>query len=172
MQQALIYPAFLALAGATLITIFITFCGAATDRIHVAKWRCASLPTRILLRRPSFDHRLLVVVRAARGRRGYRLPRVCCARTKDESSWDRFSAAHPGLRPDHSASLLRTIFPTLGTLMENGIPLLRALDLVTEIAANSYLESKLREVRRAVIDGATLSAAPSAQHLFPIYLPT
>ncbi|HEY8649376.1 MAG TPA: type II secretion system F family protein, partial [Chthoniobacterales bacterium] len=56
---------------------------------------------------------------------------------------------------------------TLGTLMENGIPLLRALDLVTEIAANSYLESKLREVRRAVIDGATLSAALSAQHLFP-----
>ena len=30
--------------------------------------------------------------------------------------------------------------------MENGIPLLRALDLVTEIAGNRYLELKLTEV--------------------------
>ena len=51
--------------------------------------------------------------------------------------------------------------------MENGIPLLRALDLVTEIAANRFLEEKLKEVRRAVIDGATLSAALQEQKLFP-----
>ena len=56
---------------------------------------------------------------------------------------------------------------TMGTLMENGIPLLRALDLVTEIADNKFLEKKLTEVRRAVIDGATLSTALAAQHLFP-----
>jgi type II secretory pathway component PulF len=51
--------------------------------------------------------------------------------------------------------------------MENGIPLLRSLDLVTEIAGNRFLELKLGEVRRAVIDGATLSAALQRQHLFP-----
>ena len=51
--------------------------------------------------------------------------------------------------------------------MENGVPLLRALDLVAEIAGNRFLETKLIEVRRAVIDGATLSAALGAQHLFP-----
>ena len=51
--------------------------------------------------------------------------------------------------------------------MENGVPLLRAIDLVSEIAGNRYLEVKLAEVRRAVIDGANLSAALSAQKLFP-----
>ena len=51
--------------------------------------------------------------------------------------------------------------------MENGIPLLRALDLVTEIAGNKYLEKKLRDVRRAVIDGANLSSALAAEKLFP-----
>ncbi|MGH7939360.1 MAG: type II secretion system F family protein, partial [Bryobacteraceae bacterium] len=56
---------------------------------------------------------------------------------------------------------------TLGTLMENGIPLLKALDLVTEIAANKFLEAKLREVRRAVIDGANLSNALAKEQLFP-----
>src|SRR5439155_1672440 len=56
---------------------------------------------------------------------------------------------------------------TLGTLMENGVPLLRSLDLVTEIAGNRFLEAKLTEVRRSVIDGATLSAALQQQKLFP-----
>ena len=51
--------------------------------------------------------------------------------------------------------------------MENGVPLLRSLDLVTEIAGNRFLEAKLGEVRRAVIDGATLSAALQQQKLFP-----
>ena len=56
--------------------------------------------------------------------------------------------------------------------MENGIPLLSALDLVTEIAGNSYMETKLREVRRAVIDGANLSAALAGEELFPELSPT
>jgi type II secretory pathway component PulF len=56
---------------------------------------------------------------------------------------------------------------TLGTLMENGVPLLKALDLVTEIAGNRYLERQLAEVRRAVIDGANLSVALSQHKIFP-----
>jgi len=56
---------------------------------------------------------------------------------------------------------------TLGTLAENGVPLLRAIDLVTEIAGNRYLEVKMAEVRRAVIDGATLSTALASEKLFP-----
>src|SRR5205085_10752642 len=53
------------------------------------------------------------------------------------------------------------------TLIQNGIPLLRALDLVAEIADNKYIESRLGDVRKAVVDGATLSAALSAQKMFP-----
>src|SRR6185369_3092674 len=81
--------------------------------------------------------------------------------------WDRFRLMIPGygrvIRYRYYAQFSRT----LGTLMENGVPLLRAIDLVTEIAGNRYLEVKMIEVRRAVIDGATLSTALSAQNLFP-----
>ena len=51
--------------------------------------------------------------------------------------------------------------------MQNGVPLLRSLDLVSEIAGNRFLEVKMTEARRAVIDGATLSAALATQKLFP-----
>src|SRR5438034_10499766 len=81
--------------------------------------------------------------------------------------WDRFRLMIPGygrvIRHRYYAQFSRT----LGTLIENGIPLLRSLDLVTEIAGNRFLELKLGEVRRAVIDGATLSAALQEQKLFP-----
>jgi len=82
-------------------------------------------------------------------------------------TWDRLRLKVPGygriVRHRYYAQFART----LGTLMQNGIPLLRALDLVSEITGNRFLESKLIEVRRAVIDGATLSSALSGQHLFP-----
>jgi len=82
-------------------------------------------------------------------------------------AWDRFRLIVPGygrvIRHRYYAQFSRT----LGTLMENGIPLLRSLDLVSEIVDNRYLEVKLAEVRRAVIDGATLSAALAPQKLFP-----
>src|SRR5207249_11388790 len=82
-------------------------------------------------------------------------------------AWDRFRLAIPGygrvIRHRYYAQFART----LGTLLENGVPLLRSLDLVTEIAGNRFLEEKLGEVRRAVIDGATLSAALAEQKVFP-----
>src|SRR5881628_4041366 len=82
-------------------------------------------------------------------------------------TWDRFRLSIPAygrvIRHRYYAQFSRT----LGTLIQNGIPLLRSLDLVSEIAGNRYLELKLGEVRRAVIDGATLSGALQEQKLFP-----
>jgi type II secretory pathway component PulF len=124
------------------------------------------LPTRILLQ---IHHAitgywwlgLLMIVGAIVGFRAV-------VRTQEgRTAWDRFRLMIPGygrvIRHRYYAQFART----LGTLMENGVPLLRSLDLVTEIAANRFLELKLGEVRKAVIDGATLSTALQAQKLFP-----
>jgi type II secretory pathway component PulF len=82
-------------------------------------------------------------------------------------AWDRFRLVVPAYgrvtRHRYYAQFART----LGTLMQNGVPLLRSLDLVSEIAGNRFLEVKMTEVRRAVIDGATLSSALATQKLFP-----
>jgi type II secretory pathway component PulF len=165
-QQALIYPAFLALAGVVLITIFITFMVPQLTGFMSQNGGELPLPTRILLQ----VHHLitgywwlaiLIGIGVSVGFRAF------VRNEEGRVAWDRFRLSIPGygriIRHRYYAQFSRT----LGTLMENGIPLLRALDLVTEIADNRYLERKLTEVRRSVIDGATLSAALSAQHLFP-----
>jgi len=165
-QQALIYPAFLALAGAILITIFITFMVPQLTGFMSETGGALPLPTRILLQIHHAITRYWWVgaLLAIAGIIGFR----AFVRTDEgRITWDRFRLLIPGygrvIRHRYYAQFSRT----LGTLIENGIPLLRSLDLVTEIASNRFLELKLGEVRRAVIDGATLSAALQEQKLFP-----
>ena len=165
-QQALIYPAFLALAGAILVTIFITFMVPQLTGFMAQTGGALPLPTRILLQ---VHHAItgywwvgvLAVVGLIIGFR------ALVRSEEGRIGWDRFRLLIPGyggvIRHRYYAQFSRT----LGTLMENGVPLLRALDLVTEIAGNRFLEVKLREVRKSVIDGATLSAALQEQKLFP-----
>jgi len=165
-QQALIYPAFLALAGAVLVTIFITFMVPQLTGFMAQTGGALPLPTRILLQ---VHHAItgywwagiLAVIGAVVGFRAF------VRAEEGRIAWDRFRLLIPGyggvIRHRYYAQFSRT----LGTLMENGVPLLRSLDLVTEIAGNRFLEVKLGEVRKAVIDGATLSAALQEQKMFP-----
>src|SRR5438876_1710800 len=157
-QQSMIYPAFLTLAGAILVTIFITFMVPQLTGFMAQTGGALPFPTRILLHvHPAITGYWWIgaplAVGAVIGFRAF-------VRTNEgRVAWDRFRLLIPGygrvIRHRYYAQFSRT----LGTLMENGIPLLRSLDLVTEIAGNKFLEVKLREVRRAVIDGATLSGA-------------
>ncbi len=165
-QQALIYPAFLAFAGSGLIVIFITFMVPQLTTFMSQTGGALPLPTRILLgANYLITHYwwlfLLLVVGAVVGFRAFvRSP-------EGRLSWDRFRLSIPGYGRIRRHQYYAQFARTLGTLMQNGIPLLRALDLVTEIAANKYIESELREVRRAVIDGANLSTALTKANLFP-----
>src|SRR5438067_5428659 len=165
-QQALIYPAFLAVAGAVLITIFITYMVPQLTGFMGQIGGALPLPTRILM---DLNHAIvtywwlaaLIIVGSMFGFRAF-------VRSDEGSlTWDRFRLRIPGygrvIRHRYYAQFSRT----LGTLIQNGIPLLHALDLVSEIAGNRYLELKIAEARRAVVDGATLSAALSSQHIFP-----
>ncbi len=167
-QQALIYPAFLAVAGMVLITIFITFMVPKLVGFMAQAQTGGTLPlaTRILLQvHHIFTGYWWVGVLAVLG--GMAAFRAFVRADEGRIAWDRFRLPIPGygrvIRHRYYAQFART----LGTLMQNGVPLLRSLDLVTEIAGNRYLEVKMADVRRAVIDGATLSVALAEQKLFP-----
>jgi Type II secretory pathway, component PulF len=165
-QQALIYPAFLALAGMGLITLFITFMVPQLVGFMSQNGGALPLPTRILLGVNNLitSYWWLAIVIAIGAVIAFR---AFVRSDEGRIAWDRFRLIVPGygrvIRHRYYAQFSRT----LGTLMENGVPLLRAIDLVSEIAGNRYLEVKMAEVRRAVIDGATLSTALTAQKLFP-----
>src|ERR1043166_9551869 len=159
-------PMFLALAGVALITLFITFMVPQLVGFMSQNGGALPLPTRILLgvNQAITNYWWLALAIGVGAVIAFR----AFVRTEEgRIAWDRFRLLIPGygrvIRHRYYAQFSRT----LGTLMENGVPLLRSLDLVTEIAGNRYLEVKMVEVRRAVIDGATLSTALTGQQLFP-----
>ncbi|HEX3817792.1 MAG TPA: type II secretion system F family protein [Chthoniobacterales bacterium] len=165
-QQALIYPAFLAFAGSVLIVIFITFMVPQLTNFMSQNGGTLPLPTRILL---EVNHLIvgywwLFALIVLGGMVAFR---AFVRSDEGRMTWDRFRLLLPGYGRIKRHQYYAQFSRTLGTLMENGIPLLRALDLVTEIAANKYLENKLHDVRRAVIDGANLSSALAKEQLFP-----
>lgn len=164
--QALIYPAFLAFAGAVLIIIFITFMVPQLTNFMSQNGGMLPLPTRILLETNHLivSYWWLFILIVVAGMAGFR---AFVRSEEGRLTWDRFRLYVPGYGGIKRHQYYAQFSRTLGTLMENGIPLLKALDLVTEIAANKYLEKKLRDVRRAVIDGANLSSALAAEKLFP-----
>src|SRR5262245_44524048 len=94
-QQALIYPAFLALAGATLVTIFITFMVPQLTGFMAQTGGALPLPTRILVQ---FHHAitgywwvgLLILIGGILGFRAI-------VRTQEgRIGWDRFRLLIPG----------------------------------------------------------------------------
>ena len=165
-QQALIYPAFLAVAVSVLIVIFITFMVPQLTNFMSETGGSLPLPTRILLGVHHFITGywwlfILIGIGLVVGFRAF------VASEEGRITWDRLRLSIPGYGRIRQHQYYAQFSRTLGTLMENGVPLLRALDLVTEIAANKYTEAKLRDVRRAVIDGANLSGALAREKLFP-----
>ena len=56
---------------------------------------------------------------------------------------------------------------TLGTLILNGVTLLKALELIEDIAGNAFVREKMRAAQQAVVDGQALSNALLQQDICP-----
>src|SRR5207248_10854941 len=145
-QQALIYPAILAIAGIVLITIFITFMVPQLTHFMSQNGGALPLPTRILMQ----VHHLITTywwlgILIVIG--GFAAWRALVRSDEGRTAGDRFRLGIPAYGAIVPHGYYAQFSRTLGTLTENGIPLLRSLDLVAEIAGNRYIEKKLTEVR-------------------------
>jgi len=82
-------------------------------------------------------------------------------------AWGKFKWTVPVFSRIPRYRLYAQFARTLGTLTENGVTLLRALELLEDIAGNEYIRLRMQDVRAAVVDGATLSGALTSQAIFP-----
>jgi len=165
-RQALVYPAVLLLAGLGLIVIFMTVMVPRLTEFFTQTGQQLPLPTRILL---GANHVLVAYwwIGALLGFGAFSLWKVFTKTKEGLRSWDHFQLNIPGygmiLRYRYYAQFSRT----LGTLMENGVTLLKSLELLEEISGNEYIRQKMENARKALTDGAILSNALRAEKLFP-----
>ncbi len=165
-QQALLYPAVLVVVGFGLIIVFMTTM--VPQLMGFFKDTKTKLPASTQL-----------LIDANNAFRSYWwlggaiifgavvLFRAAVASPTGRFAWDRFKWNVPVFSRIPRFRFYAQFARTLGTLTENGVTLLRALELLEDIAGNSFIRSRMVAVRAAVIDGATLSAALGPQKIFP-----
>ena len=165
-QQALIYPAVLVVAGIGLIITFMTVMVPKLTGFFKGSGQPLPPATQILV-----DANYIILhywwVVLAGGFGLYSAWKVFTRTPEGRKAWDFFMWRVPVysriLRFRYYAQFART----LGTLIENGVTLLRALELLEEISGNEYVRGRMLAVRKAVVDGATLSVALGEQGIFP-----
>ncbi len=165
-SQALMYPAVLVVAGIGLILIFMTVMVPKLTEFFKGTGQPLPAATRLLVN----ANWLIVHYWWAAGLLlglGYGGWKTYTATTDGRRAWDYFTWRIPLYSRIIRFRFYAQFARTLGTLMENGVTLLRSLELLEEISGNEHVRLRMIEVRKAVIDGATLSVALDEQKIFP-----
>ena len=170
-QQALIYPAFLAVAGSGLIIMFITFLvPQLTTFFANTNGGLLPLPTRMLI---GANHLLVHYwwLAAVTVMAGISLFKALTRSPAGLMAWDRMRLNFPALGSVLRYGFYAQFARTMGTLLQNGVTLLRTMELLEDMSGNTYLKERMADTRAALVDGASLSSALSKQAIFPdLYL--
>ena len=170
-QQALIYPAFLALAGSGLILIFITvMVPQLTTFFANTNGGVLPLPTRMLI---GANHLLVRYwwLAALGAAAGVSLFKALTRSPEGRMAWDRLRLNFPALGSVLRYGFYAQFARTMGTLLQNGVTLLRTMELLEDMSGNTYLKGRMAASRAELVDGSSLSSALSKQGIFPdLYL--
>lgn len=165
-SQALLYPSVLVVAGLGLIIVFMTVMVPKLMTFFKGTGQPLPAATQLLV---TANHVIVNYWWAAviAGAVGYGAWKTFTASAEGRRAWDYFIWRIPLYSRIIRYRFYAQFARTLGTLMENGVTLLRSLELLEEISGNEYVRLRMVEVRKAVVDGATLSVALSEQGIFP-----
>ncbi len=165
-KQALVYPSILVAAGIGLIIVFMTVMVPQLTKFFTESGQELPTATRILL---SANHFLTgywwLAVLAIGGLFG--IHRIFTRTPEGRYAWDKFLLKVPGYGGVRRYGYYAQFARTMGTLVENGVPMLKALELLEEISGNEFIRQEMLKVRWAVIDGSSLSKALRPHDLFP-----
>lgn len=166
-KQALAYP--LTIVGLSIMVVIILVSYVIPQFVRLFEEFEAQLPitTRILIASTKFFSKawpFILVAAVVFGVLGY----VIFARTRGgKRLWHRIILRMPVTGKVVRASLTERYCRTLASLLEAGVPVGRAFDVVGPSMNNLVFEDKLELVKEEVIAGESLSWSLGASQLFP-----
>lgn len=164
--SVMIYPLILTAVSGGSITILVTFVIPRFARIFSDLGQAIPLPTQIML---SLSHYFKDYWWAGLGALAF-ITFGLKIYTQDEErkwQWDRFKLGWPIF-----GALIRKVevarfSRTLGTLLQSGVPILPALNLVQEISQNLAIARSIVYVRERLREGKGMAKALEETHVFP-----
>ena len=90
--------------------------------------------------------------------------------TKGRLWWHGFILKMPLIRGVVASGIYSNFARTLGTLLANGVPVLRALQIVEQTVGNVVIGRELSKARDRVTDGTTISGPLAAGKVLPVMM--
>ena len=163
---AMIYPAFLAVAGVAVTVLFITFL---IPRLTVLiKSNGGEMPMGVEFIVGASDFLKawwwLIGIVVALLLAGFK---AFVNRPENRSWWDRVKLRIPLFGSLSQKRFHVQFLQTLGNLLGNGLTLVQSLELIKGITENEHLKSQIAGATEAVVDGANLNRALESSGIFP-----
>jgi len=165
-RAALAYPVLMALVGSGVLAFLFTFVVPKVTRMLEDLEQALPWPTLLLIKSSDFMAAywwLALAVLVAGGfffRRWYRSP-------GGRMQLDRLSLRLALVGKLNLQIQTARLARTLGTLLQSGVPLLKALDIVKNLLANRVLRTAIEETSTAVREGEGLAGPLQRSGVFP-----
>jgi type IV pilus assembly protein PilC len=164
--SALIYPAMVCCVGAGIIAFFMFFMMPRFMEIFNGFGVELPLPTRMLMGFSTFLINfwwllgLVLIVAVILFKRFQ-------ASAAGARKLDEWKMSAPIVGKVVKLNLFGQFARTLGTLLENGVPVLTALKITEQVLPNRLIKEAIAKTREAVTDGKTIAQPLAASKIFP-----
>jgi type II secretory pathway component PulF len=165
-QLALIYPASLVLAGTGAMIVFMTVLVPQMTKLFARTGSVMPLPTWILIQTSNAIHNYGIIVGIAVAI-AVTVFMIYIRQPGGRRWWDEQKLKIPLMGPLLSATFYSQFCQTMANLLQNGLPLLTALKLMSRATGNVFYHSLLLKISDYVGEGASLTRAMKAVGHFP-----
>ncbi len=166
LKAALAYPVFMLLIGALVLFFLITFIVPNITKIFDEMHQILPLPTLILIGVSNFLKSFWWLVAGGLGCAVLLIRRFIKA-PKGRHLWDRFKLSAPLIGSVNTKTAMARFSRTLGSLLQNGVPLLSALGIVRNIVSNTLIAEVIDTAIDDIQSGKALTASLSKSRWFP-----
>lgn len=163
---ALIYPAFLFVAGMLVSGLFVTFLVPQLASLLKSSNKPLPLPAQIMMGAGDFVKAYWWVILLAVAAAVFLFQKIT-TNPVYRPAWDRVRLGLPMVGPILTGRFFVQFLETLANLVDNGLPLLRALELSRDATQNIYVRRLLDQVISMVGEGGSLAKALKRVGFFP-----
>ncbi|MBW2039962.1 MAG: type II secretion system inner membrane protein GspF [Deltaproteobacteria bacterium] len=165
-RAALAYPIFMTVIGAGVMTFLLTFVIPTVTQVFQEMGRTLPLPTRILMAtcnliRGYWWGIIVGLILLIWGVRKY------LQSPKGALRWDRIKLRLPLFGGIIMRGAVARFARTLGTLLQGGLPILNALEIVKTVVKNQLLAQAIEETKLEVREGESIAPPLKRSGLFP-----
>ncbi|KPK39572.1 MAG: hypothetical protein AMJ78_08280 [Omnitrophica WOR_2 bacterium SM23_29] len=168
-QTAMAYPILVSLVGVLTIFVLLSFVVPKLTMIFAEFGQMLPLPTRILVKVSDFFAESWWLILSFFILFMFLLTRI--NKTKEgKLRFDRFILSIPAIGDFLMKVEIGRMTKSLATLLDNGVPILQAIEVVADTVGNEVLKRELERIGGQIRDGSSFSRAIRTSRHFPIFV--